>query len=220
MVDLPAGEAEGRTAVVVLAAGGSTRFGGAKQLAPLGSASVLHRSLEAARCSGLTPVSCVLGAEIERIRPTVPSGVEIVDHPGWQEGLASSLRAAIRTFDSDSTIRAVVVALGDQPLIGSEAYRRLDQVHRRSGAAFVVATYGAMRAHPVLLGRQLWPELLELSGDVGARQLMGRHPVTEVACDDTGDPRDVDTPADLERLAARWSGEPQPSRPSLTNPPR
>ena len=58
----------------------------------------------------------------------------------------------------------------------------------------------SITGNPVLLARSLWAEARALIGDVGARALMQRHEVVEVACDDTGSPDDVDTPADLERL--------------------
>jgi nicotine blue oxidoreductase len=65
------------------------------------------------------------------------------------------------------------------------------------GAALAVATYSGRRANPVLIGRELWPDALALRGDEGARGLMRSHPAVEVDCSDTGDPHDIDTPADL-----------------------
>jgi nicotine blue oxidoreductase len=67
-----------------------------------------------------------------------------------------------------------------------------------------VATYGGKRRNPVLFARGVWPLLEgELSGDEGARAVLGRYPelVTEVPCDDVADPADVDTVEDLRRLA-------------------
>jgi CTP:molybdopterin cytidylyltransferase MocA len=83
--------------------------------------------------------------------------------------------------------------------VGADAYRRLAATFA-GGATLAVATYGGVRGNPVLLARSLWAEAGELTGDVGARALMARHPVTEVACDDTGSAVDVDTPADLQKL--------------------
>ena len=63
-----------------------------------------------------------------------------------------------------------------------------------------VATYRGQRANPVLVARELWPELRALQGDVGARVLMARHQVTKVDCTSTGNARDVDTVEDLQLL--------------------
>jgi nicotine blue oxidoreductase len=99
----------------------------------------------------------------------------------------------------------VCVGLGDQPLVGAEAYRRLAGAYR-GGAKLAVATYDGDRGNPVLLARPLWREAMKLRGDVGARVLMDRHPVTEVDCTGTGDPTDVDTLADLRQLERRLEG--------------
>lgn len=206
---------EHRTAVVVLAAGGASRFGSAKQLASLGDRPmltiVLATSLTAAPSlvpEGSSParVRCVLGAHADAARAAVPDGVEVLVNPDWHTGLSSSLRTAIASVAGDPTLTAVSIALGDQPLVGADAHLRLHEAHRH-GAQLAVATYGGRRANPVLLGRELWDEARGLLGDTGARQLMSRHRVTEVACDDTGAPDDVDRPEDLvavrERLAPR-----------------
>ena len=94
---------------------------------------------------------------------------------------------------------AVCVGLADQPRTGPEAYRRLAAAHE-AGAQLAVATYDGRRGNPVLLARSLWPQAMELRGDAGARQLMDRVPVTDVPCDGTGHPDDVDTLEDLGRL--------------------
>ena len=63
------------------------------------------------------------------------------------------------------------------------------------------------RPYPVLVGREFWREALALSGDEGARVLLRRHDVAEVPCDETGDPTDIDTPADLIDVEARWRSQ-------------
>ena len=64
----------------------------------------------------------------------------------------------------------------------------------------MVATYGGLRGHPVVIGREHWAEAMSLSGDAGARSLLEKYDVVEVPCDDTGSAADVDTPEDLEAL--------------------
>ena len=141
----------------------------------------------------------VTGHQRHLLDPLAPAGVEVVHSTRWQEGIAHSLHAALDALEGYATVQAVCMGLADQPRIGAEAYRRLVEAFA-AGATLAVATYGGQRANPVLLARSLWPEARELTGDVGARALMQRHPVVEVACDDTGSPVDVDTPSDLENL--------------------
>ena len=129
-------------------------------------------------------------------------GAEVVDNPGWADGMGSSLRAGLAALGPD--VGAAVVLLVDQPGLTPAAVRRVvDAAGRSPERAVVVATYDGRRGHPVLLGRRHWPAVAEVAvGDRGARDFLARHGdgVVEVECGDVADPADVDTPADLERL--------------------
>ncbi len=202
----------------------------AKPLLPWRGRPLIAWAVDAARASGLRPTVVVTGyraADVEAALagpPTpgasrssrtpvsansemfgcgggagVDDGLLVVENPDWAEGIASSLRAALSVLEPVAEVGAVCVGLADQPRMGPEAYRRLEAAHR-DGAELVVATYDGERGNPVLLSRSLWPEAHALEGDVGARVLMRRHLVTEVPCDGTGSPADVDTLEDLERL--------------------
>jgi nicotine blue oxidoreductase len=120
----------------------------------------------------------------------------------WRDGISSSLRHGLALLEHDREASSAVVLLVDQPGIGPAAVERLIEAHR-NGAVVAVATYGGRRAHPVLLDRSTWAGVRALaSGEEGARAFMRAHPelVTEIPCDDTGIPDDIDTPEDLARL--------------------
>ena len=121
--------------------------------------------------------------------------VEVVENPGWEEGIASSLRAVLVTLTTMTDVDAVCVGLADQPLVASEAYRRV----AGTDGELVVPTYAGRPGNPVKLARSLWPEALELRGDVGARAL-ARDRAVHIDCTDIGSAADVDTLEDLERL--------------------
>ena len=92
----------------------------------------------------------------------------------------------------------------DQPLVGPAAVGRLIAAYR-AGASVAVAAYDGVPRNPVLIGRQHWPAVTALAvGDAGARPFLRAHPelVTPVECGDTGSADDVDTQADLDRVAA------------------
>jgi molybdenum cofactor cytidylyltransferase len=192
---------QGTVAAVVLAAGRSERFGGdfPKSIVSFRGRPLVVHALDAAVASGLGPVVLVVGNDGDAVAAVATPGVEIVYNEHWRDGIASSLCAALRALAARGIVHAAVVGLADQPLIGSEAWRRVSATYDL-GAGLAVATYHGVRANPVLIGRDLWPEALTLTGDAGARQLMQDHPVVEVACDDVGDPDDIDTPEDLRRL--------------------
>jgi len=191
-------------AVAVLAAGRGKRLGGRtpKPLITVRGRPLLGWALDAALATDLRPVVLVVGHRGIAVRRAAPPGVMVVRARKWRRGIAASLGAALEALDHWARVGATCVGLADQPLVGADAYRRLAAAHR-DGAQLAVATYDGIRGHPVLLDRSLWREARKLRGDVGARALMDRHPVTEVDCTGTGEPTDVDTLADLARLEER-----------------
>ena len=183
-------------AAVVLAAGGGARFAGPthKLTAPFRGRPLVAWAVEHALGAGLDETVVVSGAV--DLADIVADGVTLLHNPSWTEGQAGSLRVALDWCDRRAH-EAVVVGLGDQPLIPEEAWRR---VAHAGGRPIVTATFGGERRPPVRLARKVWAAL-PVTGDEGARALMRRRPqdVGEVAC--PGEPADVDTLEDL----ARWS---------------
>lgn len=191
-----------RVAIAILAAGHGARFGGGKLLAGLAGKPLIRHAVDAALASGVGPVSVVVSEGDADLASALPSEVEVISNPHASEGIASSLRAALASLEPRGELGAVCIGLGDQPLVGAEAYRRLAAAHV-GGADLAVATYRDQPRNPVLLGRAHWREALTLTGDSGARRLFGQHAVARVACDDTGDPSDVDTRDDLWEIERR-----------------
>jgi nicotine blue oxidoreductase len=188
-----------RVAGVLLAAGEGSRFGQPKALVTLDGQTLAERGARLLRAGGADPVLIVAGAA-----PVAVGGVRTVYNPDWRTGMGSSLRAALRALAS-ADAGAAVIALADQPLVGPEAVARLIAAYE-GGATVAVAAYEGEPRNPVLLAREHWPEVIETAtGDQGARAFMRAHPdlVTLVECGDTGRPDDIDTRADLERIAGR-----------------
>jgi molybdenum cofactor cytidylyltransferase len=184
---------------LVLAAGASERFGGAKQVAVLNGRPLLEHALLAMSGASLDRVVVTLGAHADEVADRVPlHGAEPVLCAGWQEGLAASLRAGVAALEGCD---AVAVVLGDQPLVSAEAIARVVSQRGRDELA-VRATYGGVPGHPVLLERTLLSRVNGLRGDSGARDLLHGVPLREVACDGLGSPDDVDTPEALAALSS------------------
>ncbi|HIK08982.1 MAG TPA: nucleotidyltransferase family protein [Oscillatoriaceae cyanobacterium M33_DOE_052] len=191
-----------KIAVAILAAGRGSRMGSdtPKPLVKLHHQTLLQYALTAAIDSGLAPVLLVVGYEGETVAATAPPGVTIIHNPHWQQGIATSLHSAISHLQNHNSVTAVCIGLADQPFIGAQSYQRLQTAYLQTSnqnPALFVATYAKARRNPVLIPRSLWQDALELQGDEGARQLMKTYPVVEVGCDETGDPFDIDTPANL-----------------------
>jgi CTP:molybdopterin cytidylyltransferase MocA len=176
---------------VVLAAGAGTRFGSAKQLAELDGRPLLEHALEAMESAPVAERIVVLGAQAEQIAARVDlHGARVVVCDDWAEGQSASLRAGVDAAGSEA--EAVVVTLGDQPHIAARAVAAV--VAARGGDAQAVrATYDGTPGHPVLIERDLFGALRQLSGDVGARDVLRGARVRDVPCDGLGGPGDVDT---------------------------
>ena len=189
---------------VLLAAGEGSRFGRPKALLEWDGQTLAERGVDMLLAGGAAPVLVVAGAA--RIELPAERRVQIVHNEEWRTGMGSSLRAALRVIPPDAD--AAVVALADQPLVGPAAVARLIAAYR-AGAEVAVAAYEGQLRNPVLLAREHWPEVIDLAaGDQGARVFLRARPdlVTLVECGDTGRPDDIDTPADLGRVAGRHGG--------------
>ena len=192
----------------MLAAGAGSRFGGGKLLAPFGGRPLIEATLSGLRGAPVDEIIVVVGdeAEGEKLRSiSTEYETRMVENQEWARGMSTSVRAGLRACGPQ--VRAAVVLLADQPFVGAEAVKRLVAAFE-DGAEVAVATYGGEPRNPVLFARKVWPLLArEMSGDMGARVVLGRYPelVTEVRCDDVADPADVDTVEDLRRLEERSS---------------
>ncbi len=190
-------------AAVVLAAGAGSRFDGDghKLRAKLAGVAVLRRTLDAVLSVGFDEIVLVVGddeyADIVRDSP-----VTTIVARDWAEGQARSLAAGIAHSESVGH-EAIVVGLGDQPLVGSNTWRALRD---RNDTVIAAANFGGRRRPPTRLGREIWGRT-PTEGDAGARALFeAQHEhVTDVVC--TGDPIDVDTLDALSRAERRISDE-------------
>ena len=193
---------------IVLAAGASRRLGTPKQLLPLGAGTILDATLTLARQT-VRPIVVVLGAAEAAIRAQVDlHDVQIVTNPDFATGQASSLRAGLQALEAQPEIKAVIVLLGDQPLIPVAVLTALIQAWHAKPALLAVAPgYGGQRGNPVLFARAAWPVLATLTGDAGARPLFAAgalDPWQIVGFPAAWWPADVDTLADYQALLAAW----------------
>jgi molybdenum cofactor cytidylyltransferase len=186
---------------LLLAAGVARRFGGSKLTTSLrGEPLVRHsaRSLAEAKC--IDAVWVVLGNDATSVRHALAGlDVRFVEHDRYLDGLGTSIAAGVEMLPEDCD--AVVIALGDQPLVPSSAFDALVSEWKRTFAHVVATRYRGVVANPVLFARATFPELCTLSGDSGARSVVMANPARVRWLDvDAPVPIDIDTPDDLSRL--------------------
>ena len=194
-----------RVAAAILAAGTSSRLGTPKQLLNLDGQPVLSHTLNAVRQSRVDLILVALGHEQARIEQLVDlSGATIVTNPDYAEGQSTSVVALVRELPQD--VDAVVFVLGDQPLVEPAAIDALIDAYRSDGATIIQPRYAEGRGNPILIAREYFPELLDLTGDVGARPVLERHrdQITLVDVSSFSRPGDIDTTEDFEAIQRQY----------------
>ena len=183
-----------KVAAIILAAGASTRMGQPKQLLKLGGELLLERAIRVAEQAGCAPIVVVLGAHSDEILVACNlEWADVVMNSNWREGMASSVRCGVQRIAGKCDAALLMVC--DQPAVSSGHLRKL--MDRCTGGA-VASSYAGRRGVPACFPASKFEELLLLSGDSGARNLLALTPAIEL----TGGELDIDTPLTLETARA------------------
>lgn len=198
-------------AVVILAAGMSTRLGRPKQLLPLAGRPLVSYAARRARASKAERCIAILGAARDSVQAVLERTIdEVVYNEEYARGQGTSISTAIRyligTDDLFGPCDAAVFVLGDQPGIETEAINKVIDAWN-SGAGIAMAQYIDRAGHPVLFDRQYWTQLMALDNEQAGKEVIQRHQddVVYVPVNSTY-PVDVDTEMDWRRLQEVWTG--------------
>ena len=189
-----------QVAAIVLAAGASRRLGQPKQLLLHGGETFLERAIRLANEAGATPVLAVLGAHRETIRASVCLNRAIpVINDCWEQGIATSIHAGVNSLDAVApNAKATLILSCDQPRLTAGHLRALiESFAAQPEPSIVASAYAGVLGVPAVFPRLVFPELLALRGDKGARALLVEPPCPLIALPFPGGEVDVDQPADL-----------------------
>ena len=181
-----------KTAAIVLAAGASRRMGEPKQLVRFGNETLLERAVAVCTAAGCSPVIAVLGAFSATITSQIRIEASVLINPDWEEGIASSIRAGVRSLADD--VDGCILLTCDMPYITDDHLRLLLASGRLMSSA-----YAGRRGVPAYFPRSSFSSLLQLQGDHGARDLL----LPAEAIDLPAGEFDIDTPEDLKQLRLR-----------------
>jgi molybdenum cofactor cytidylyltransferase len=189
------------TALIILAAGASTRLGQPKQNLVFQRQTLLEKAIETGLASNCHPVIVVLGANAESINPQIQhNNLKVVHNLDWREGIASSIRAGLRTLNNHDSISEAIIMLCDQPFVNTELIRNMRNKHVEIGKSLVACSYQQTVGVPALFDKSLFSQLEALTGDEGAKKIINAN-VNDVATIPFEMGRvDIDTPADYARL--------------------
>ncbi|HYJ90141.1 MAG TPA: nucleotidyltransferase family protein [Pyrinomonadaceae bacterium] len=190
-----------QVAILILAAGGSSRLGRPKQLLEFRGKTLLRNAVEAAIGADADHITVVTSPDLEEaIKNDLKDlSVDLILNPDWQTGMSSSIRVGLmHIIETVPKPAAIVITLCDQPLVTAETLSRLITEYRESDKPIVASEYNDTVGVPALFGRSMFSELLTLTGDKGAKSLIAKHqsdtirvPVPEAAMD-------IDTVGDFE----------------------
>jgi molybdenum cofactor cytidylyltransferase len=189
---------------IILAAGGSTRFGRPKQLLIFRGESLVRHAARAATDAPCTRVAVVVGdsgdAVKEELRGTAAA---IVPNPDWRRGLGTSIRCGLQSLlASRPDLDAVVIVACDQPFVESGTIAALISEQENSARPMVASRYANTLGIPALFARSCFEELLALPDAAGAKALIQSRPDDVASIEFEKGAIDLDTPADFERLTS------------------
>lgn len=193
--------------IIILAAGGSSRLGEAKQLLEYGSVNLLQYAVNQATATKADAVIAVLGAQSENIADHIKSEkLVIVQNPEWKEGLASSIRSGINALEADYPADGVIIMVCDQPYVTTELLNELIAAQHKSQKSIVASEYRDTIGTPVLFHHSYFPTLQNLRGDTGAKKILFEHENDVHTISFPDGEIDIDTRNDYEKLRNKISG--------------
>ena len=161
-----------KIAILILAAGSSSRMGVPKQLLPVGETTLLGITIEHALNSKANKVYCVLGSNAERIKASISKhNIEFIFNPNYKTGLSSSIVVGVKHLNNQN-YNAILIALGDQPLITSEYFNEMIATFNKNKENIVASKYNHTLGVPSIIPKTYFSQLLNLKGDKGAKHFL------------------------------------------------
>ena len=191
-----------KVSILILAAGNSSRLGSPKQLVSFMEKTLIESITEVA-LSISEDVLIVLGGNADLISPKLErfSGkISTIFNPDWQQGMGSSIRMGVEKLAEKSDL--IIILLSDQPFISKVLLQNMLQTYANYKNPVVACVYNNTLGVPILFSKSVYPELLKLSGDKGAKSFLHLYENRISTIDFPEGIFDIDTIEDVENLKA------------------
>lgn len=179
-------------AVLVLAAGKSSRMRQPKQLLGWKKTTLLNHAIDQAK-EVTQHVFAVLGAYKDTIEVSIPNDVTIVFNPNWEQGMGTSIALGISELQNRYNFNAVLIMLADQPLLDSRYLYELKELFMKSECKIAATFYGKSNGVPAIFHNSVFDELIKLNQDYGAKKLMKKLTSDTKSLHPKGKEIDIDT---------------------------
>jgi molybdenum cofactor cytidylyltransferase len=180
-------------------------LGQAKQLVTIDGEPLLGRTVRLASQAACQAIVVVLGFEAERMRSALDGFKVIVAiNKDWRAGMGSSLRCGVEAaLQISPPPENILFMVCDQIRLNADVLRQLLRLHDLANYPITAARYGGRLGVPAVFSAIFFPDLLNASGDRGAREILERNAVRAGTVDFLDGELDLDTPGDLERNCAQ-----------------
>lgn len=165
-------------AILIIAAGQSKRLGQPKQLLTFEGESLINRLVKELKHVTAAPITLVLGAYKERIESQLhDSTFDLVYNDSWEEGMASSIRVGVSyIIKKNALIDGIMILVCDQPYLSYNHIQSLFTLQHQTGKPIVASSYNNIIGTPVLFHKRMFPHLLALQGEMGAKKIINEYP--------------------------------------------
>ena len=190
------------TAIIILAAGNSSRMGKPKQLLSYNGQTLLNIVISESVKTNFNPIVVVLGAHAKEIaQSAINPGVVYAVNEGWENGMSSSISFGLKTaLNINYEIENAIFTVADQVHISAEIIEQLDHVHQTEEKNIVTSAYAQTTGTPTLFNKKYFEELLNLTGETGAKSLIKENTDDTATIPFELGKVDIDTETDYKNL--------------------
>jgi molybdenum cofactor cytidylyltransferase len=194
-------------AIIILAAGSSSRMGKSKQLLDINGRTLLEQTVTRALETGILNILVVLGANAEKhLRVLRKLGVESVINPEWENGMGTSLKCGVKkSIELFGDIQSVMVLVCDQPLLTTRHLKALSNFFLKEKQKAVASMYNSVAGVPAIFGKELFANLLKVADKTGAREVLKNLGNELKTISFEGGEIDLDTPEDYKKFTSRFN---------------